>query len=113
MSQQPPANCDKSRTLTQVEQFELDRKAFAMVAKENNMFDVIAGFAKTFGRIPSASITTEDGVTTSYRTPPNVTMPKLNNVKVSDTKSPEPAPKETSPQPISNDYSRAKMAKIK
>ena len=79
MTKHPSVDIKKPCSLTVVEQFELDRKAFAAVAKETGMFEVLAGFAKAFGRIPSASITTDDGVTTSYETPPNITMPKLGH----------------------------------
>lgn len=108
---QPPKNKNIHHTLTAIEQFERDRIAFAIVAKETGMFDFIVKLANTFGRIPSASITTNDGVTTSYKTPQNITMPKLHSTKQPDIiPNEKPAPTKKT---ISNNYSRSKMTRFK
>ena len=104
---------DQCPSMTAVEQFERDRKAFAIVAKETGIFDVLAKFALTFGRIPSASITTSNGVTTAYTTPPNIMMSQINGASHSPTNKPPtskiPTSKiPTNESPISNNYSRTK-----
>ncbi|PSB84128.1 hypothetical protein C5F64_13865 [Photobacterium damselae subsp. damselae] len=98
----------EQKTLTPIEQFELDRANFAKVAKETGMFEVIAEFAKYFGRIPSASITTEDGTNISYCTPSNVIMPQIGNKPKTDAVPPEPPKNVTK---IVNNYSRARSRK--